>query len=89
MGSYHNAIMTKLFDTNYLHEIPTDLQINIMDIVEKSIKQDKIDNLNERLEKYTKGICEDDDVLFEATIGESIFFSLFGIQYNVPPNINK
>ena len=30
MGGYHNALMTAVFTENYLHEIPTDLQIDIM-----------------------------------------------------------
>ena len=30
MGGYHNALMTTLFTQNYLHEIPTDIQFQIM-----------------------------------------------------------
>ena len=30
MGGYHNALMTALFTQNYLHEIPTDIQFQIM-----------------------------------------------------------
>ena len=30
MGGYHNTLMTTLFTKNYLHEIPNDLQIDIM-----------------------------------------------------------
>ncbi len=76
MGGYHNALMTTLFTQNYLHEIPTDIQFQIMKTVEDSIKQDKIDDLKKRIDKYTEGPTEDDDELFEATVGEDIVYML-------------
>ena len=76
MGWDHNALMTTLFAQNYLHEIPTDIQFQIMKTVEDSIKQDKIDDLKKRIDKYTEGPTEDDDELFEATVGEDIVYML-------------
>lgn len=76
MGGDHNALMTAVFTQNYLHEIPTDIQFQIMKTVEDSIKQEKIDDLKKRLEKYTEGPTEDDNELFEATVGEDIVYML-------------
>ena len=76
MGGDHNALMTTVFTQNYLHEIPTDIQFQIMKTVEDSIKQDKIDDLKKRIDKYTEGPTEDDDELFEATVGEDITYML-------------
>ena len=67
---------TICFQENYLHEIPTDIQFHIMKTVEDSIKQDKIDDLKKRLDKYLEGPTADDDELFEATVGEDIVFML-------------
>ena len=64
MGGDHNALMTAVFTQNYLHEIPTDIQFQIMKTVEDSIKQDKIDDLKIRFDKYLEGPTADDDELF-------------------------
>jgi len=76
MGPDHDALMTTLFAENYLHEIPTDIQFQIMKTVEDSIKQDKIDDLKIRFDKYLEGPTADDDELFEATVGEDITYML-------------
>ena len=64
------------FIENYLHEMPTDIQFKIMKTVEDSIKQDKIDDLKIRFDKYLEGPTADDDELFEATVGEDITYML-------------
>ena len=76
MGGYHDALMTAVFTENYFHEIPTDIQFHILKTVEDSIKQDKIDDLKKRLDKYLEGPTRDDDELFEATVGDDIVFML-------------
>ena len=68
--------MTTVFEQNYLHEIPTDIQFHIMKTVEDTIKQDKIDDLYRRFDKYLEGPTEHDDELFEATVGEDILYML-------------
>ena len=64
------------FTENYLHEMPTEIQFQIMKTVEDSIKQDKIDDLKIRFDKYLEGPTADDDELFEATVGEDITYML-------------
>ena len=76
MGGDHITLMTAVFTENYLHEIPNDIQFQIMKTVEDSIKQEKNDDLKKRLEKYTEGPTENDDELFEATVGEDIVYML-------------
>ena len=82
MGGYHDALMTAVFTENYFHEIPTDIQFYILKTVEDSIKQDKIDDLKKRLDKYLEGPTRDDDELFEATVGSDIVYMLRCIHFD-------
>ena len=76
IGVYLDALMTAVFTENYFHEIPIDIQFHIMKTVEDSLKQDKIDDLKNRLDKYLEGPRVEDDQLFEAIVGTDIVFLL-------------
>ncbi len=68
--------MTTVFTQNYIEDLPVEIQFQIMKTVEDTIKQDKIDDLYRRLDKYLEGPTEHDDAFFESIVGEDILYML-------------